>query len=358
MTLLLKAIKKTGYREQIAARRRQINYQHVFVLFNLLFICFSAQSMVVYGHRGARGLAPENTLPGFQVALSHHVDAIDLDIAMTKDGVLVVYHDLVLNPDITRDATGDWVSIEPEVIVKNLTLKQLQTYDVGRIRPLSIYAAIYASQIPEDHTAIPTLQAVIQDIKKSEQYPVGFQIEIKTDPTRPDLSVSADEIVSALNQVLEAEGISDRTKVQAYDWQCLLMLQQLNSKIETAYLTDIDHEKVLRNMDAKIAGSWTIGYLLKNYHDSIPEMISALGGTWWDVEDIELTHEALQQAHQLGLKVATWTFPDRTGNEINIPLVIQLIAMGVDGVITDRPDIVRNLLLLSRDKDQKSNKYN
>jgi glycerophosphoryl diester phosphodiesterase len=314
------------------------------VFLNLLFICFSAQSMVVYGHRGARGLAPENTLSGFRVALAHLVDAIDLDITMTKDGILVAYHDLTLNPDITRDANGQWVDAHAEIKIKDLTLKQLQTYNVGRIRPLSVYAATYPSQISEDYIAIPTLQAVIQEVKKSADYPVGFQIEIKTDPTQLDLSFSAEAMVLALNQVLQEEGISHRTKVQAYDWRCLLLLQQLNPEVETAYLTDIDHEQVLLNADAEIAGMWTAGFLLKNYHDLIPEMIHALGGTWWDAEDIELTEAQLKHAHQLGLKVATWTFPDRTGQEIDILLVRQLMAMGVDGVITDRPDKVMDLL--------------
>ena len=79
-------------------------------------------------------------------------------------------------------------------------------------------------------------------------------------------------------------------------------MQQLNPQIETAYLTDVDHEKVLRHIDSAIAGQWTAGYLLKNYHDSIPEMIKALGGTWWDAEDIEITQEQLEKAHQLGIK--------------------------------------------------------
>jgi glycerophosphoryl diester phosphodiesterase len=321
-----------------------MNRKNIFIWFILFIVCFSAESMTVCGHRGARGLAPENTLPGFRVALKHHVDVIDLDIVMTRDNVVVVYHDLMLTPDITRDATGHWLDTNAEIIVKNLTFKQLQTYDVGRIQPGSQYAKIYTSQIPQDHTAIPTLQAVIRDVKQSATYPVRFQIEIKTDPTQPEVSVSAEKIVTALHQIIKEEGISESTKVQAYDWQCLLLLQQLNAQIEIAYITDIDHEKILRHPDATIAGAWTAGYLLKNYHDSIPEMIKALGGTWWDAEDIELTQTGVSEAHQLGLKVAAWTFPDRTAKEIDVFLIKQLIAMDIDGIITDRPDIVMNLL--------------
>jgi len=79
------------------------------VFLSILLVCFPAESVTIYGHRGARGLAPENTLPGFQVALKHHVDYVDIDVVLTKDGVLVAHHGLTLNPDVTRDARGNWV---------------------------------------------------------------------------------------------------------------------------------------------------------------------------------------------------------------------------------------------------------
>jgi glycerophosphoryl diester phosphodiesterase len=309
------------------------------ILFSVfLLVSFPAESLTVYGHRGARGLAPENTLPAFHEALKQHVDYIDLDVVMTSDGVLVAHHDLTLNADITRDESGHWV--EGEHVIKALTLAELQTYDVGRIHADTPHAAIYKHQKPVDGTHIPTLRAVIREMKATADYSVGFQIELKTDPTLPHLSASSEAMAIALEEVIRDEGVSARTKVQAYDWRALFLLQQLNPEIETAYLTDIDHEKVLRHMNSAVAGQWTGGYLLKDYYDSIPQMIKALGGTWWDVEDIALTLEQLNQAHQLGLKVAVWTYPERTGHEIDMELVEKLIAMPVDGVITDRPDIV------------------
>ena len=313
------------------------------IFFSVLLACFPAESLTVYGHRGARGLAPENTLPGFQVALKHHVDYIDVDVVMTKEGILVAHHGLTLNPDVTRDVRENWVE-NTDIVIKELTLKQLQTYDVGRIRPLTHYAAIYASQEPVDYTTIPTLQTVIRDVKQSATYPVGFQIELKTDPTQPHLSSSPEAMTRALERVIREEGIVDRAKVQAYDWRCLLLLQQLNPEVKTAYLTDLNHEKVLRHIDPAIAGLWTAGYLLKNYHDSIPEMIKALGGTWWDAEDIEITSEVLEKAHQLGLKVAAWSDAEKTRMVKDVPLTEQLIAMQVEGIITDRPDVVMALI--------------
>lgn len=312
-----------------------------------LGLSFSAESVTVYGHRGARGLAPENTLPAFQAALDHHVDVIDLDVVMTEEGVLIAHHDLTLNPDLTRDEAGEWV--DSYLVIKHLTLQQLKTYDVGRMRPTTPYAAMYASQSAYDHTQIPTLKEVIHYVNAHADYPVGFQIEVKTDPTDPDLSVSPEAIITALEKIIREEGIQDRTKVQAFDWHCLQLLQNLNPYIATAYLTDLDYENTMRDDDPYIAGQWTGGYLIKDYHDSIPEMIHALGGSWWDAEDIEITPELIEKAHQFGLKVAAWPWPEHTNPKgVNIPLVEQLIAMAVDGIITDRPDVVMQLLTPSQ----------
>ncbi len=307
----------------------------------VLPFCVVAHDVLLIGHRGARGLAPENTLPGYRTALLQHVDMVDLDITMTQDGVLVVQHDLQLNPDITRDQKERWLQ-NPTPIVKKQTLKQLKIYDVGRIKPGSTYAALFPNQQAFDHTAIPTLKEVIHLVK--QQAPtVGFQIEIKTDPTDMN-SASPKKIAEMLATILKAEHILARTKVQSFDWRALDIIQTLNPAIQTAYLTDTDMQRNMQNTDATIAGQWTGGKLLKNYHDDIPYMIKTLGGAWWDAEDRVLSQANVQRAHQLGLKVAAWSWPERTGKAIDLPMVKKLLAMQVDAIITDRPDLVRPLI--------------
>lgn len=257
-----------------------MNRLRVYFLISLYFFTCTAQGVTVYGHRGARGLAAENTLIAFDEALKHHVDAIDLDVVMTQDHVLVVYHDLTLNADITRDANGDWIDDHAVIAVKNLTLDAIKTFDVSGVRPNSQYSQIYtAQQIAREHVRIPTLEEAIQYIKAHADYPVGFQIEVKTDPTQPEISVSPETMILALNHIIEQEGIAHRTKVQAFEWPCLFLLQKLNPSVQTAYLTAAD--------DTEMTAPWTGGYVLKDF-DSIPHMIHALGGHWWDAEDIEL----------------------------------------------------------------------
>src|ERR1700754_4659465 len=85
-------------------------------------------------HRGARGLAPENTLEAFATALATGVTTLELDLGMTKDGVLVVSHDVRLNPDHTRGPDGAFLAAQGPAI-RSLTLAELKRYDVGRIKP-------------------------------------------------------------------------------------------------------------------------------------------------------------------------------------------------------------------------------
>ena len=92
----------------------------------------STQAFDLQGHRGARGLAPENTLAAFQVALDLGVDTLECDLAITKDGVVVIHHDLRLNPDTTRGPDGKWLS-GPGPLISELTHAELQAYDVGRL---------------------------------------------------------------------------------------------------------------------------------------------------------------------------------------------------------------------------------
>ena len=100
----------------------------------------------VQGHRGARGYLPENTLPSFARALEIGVSTLELDVGVTRDGVVVIHHDRGLNPDIARDADGQWV--RKPVPIHALTYAELQRYDVGRLRPGSSYARHFPQQQP------------------------------------------------------------------------------------------------------------------------------------------------------------------------------------------------------------------
>ena len=119
----------------------------------------AAPEFDLQGHRGTRGNAPENTIAAFEKALAIGVSTLEMDAAITADGVVVVSHDPALNPAIARDASGQWLKGRGPLI-KSLTHAQLQAYDVGRLDPASSYAKQYPTQQAKDGERLPTLAAV------------------------------------------------------------------------------------------------------------------------------------------------------------------------------------------------------
>jgi len=326
---------------------QKIHYLLVLLL-SLLSIHTSFATQI-YGHRGARALSPENSIPAYQTAMGIGVDYVDMDINMSKDGVLVVYHNFALDPDYTRNAKGQWIT-NKNLLIKDLTVKQLKTYDIGKIKPGTAYAKLFKTQWPVAHTRIPTLKEVIDYVKQHAGNHVGFQIEIKTDPTHPNWTYSPSVLAKALDNIMRQEHIVNRTEVQAFDWRCLIDLQKIDPRARTAYLTEFDSKKQFLSADPKKAGLWTGGHLLKQYGNSIPNMIKALGGSLWDPQDVELNQQLIAKSHKLGLKVVAWTWPEQTGKVINIPLSEKLISWHIDGLITGRPDILRGLLAARGEK--------
>src|SRR5512134_631722 len=101
---------------------------------------------LIFGHRGAAGLMPENTLAGFAGACELGIDGIELDVLVSADGELVVHHDFKLKPEIARLANGTWISSASPPLVRDLTVAQLKTYDIGRLQPKTSYAGRYPKQ--------------------------------------------------------------------------------------------------------------------------------------------------------------------------------------------------------------------
>lgn len=296
-------------------------------------------SIEVYAHRAGRGLMSEQTMPAYVGALRLGVDYVDMDIGMTKDGVLVITHDLGLNPNLTRNAKGGWVA--EATLIHSLTLAEVRQYNVGMLKPGTKYAAFFPHQRAVDTTSIPTLKEVVQYVKKIAGDKVGFQIEIKNDPTQPSLTATPQEFALALYKLMREEKILDRTEVQAFDWRCLIELQKLNAQIKTAYLSDHTTEV----MDDMEKGTWIAGLKPKDFDYSLPKMVKHFSGSCWEPYEMDLSKKDLDEAHQLGLKVVVWGWPEEEGSEFDYERIKELISWSVDGIITDRPDILRGLLV-------------
>ena len=180
-----------------------------------LWCATAALAFDAQGHRGARGLAPENTLAAFDRALSIGVTTLELDVVLSAEGVPVISHDTTPNPDLTRDAGGRWLQARGQPF-NRLTLAEIAEWDVGRINPASRYARDFAEQTARDGQRIPTLAALFQRVRQLGAQQVRFNIELKIHPGRPDESPSPDTFVRAVLQVVNqarAEATAQRRPV-------------------------------------------------------------------------------------------------------------------------------------------------
>jgi glycerophosphoryl diester phosphodiesterase len=288
------------------------------------------------GHRGARGLAPENTLPGFAKALGLGVTTLEMDLAVTKDGVVVVSHDPALNADITRGPDGRWLTA-PTPRILELTYADLKRYDVGRLRPGSPYAMLYPDQAPVDGTRIPTLREVYDLARRAGNDEVRFNIETKIDPGQPELTPPPAAFVKAVVDVVREAKAAGRTVVQSFDWRTLRLVQETAPEIETVCLTteELGGAQLARGQPG--ASPWLGGLDADDYGGSAPRLAAAAKCRVWSPRFRDLTAESLAEAHRLGLRVVPWT--------ANEPADMKaLIELGVDGIISDRPDRLREVM--------------
>jgi glycerophosphoryl diester phosphodiesterase len=282
----------------------------------------------IEAHRGGRALRPENTLPAFANALSMGVDTLELDMGVTRDHVIVVSHERGLNPDLARAPDGRYVPAGIPFV--QLTLAQVKQYDVGQIRPGSAYAARFPDQLPVPGTRIATLAEVFALVRRSGDRHVRLNIETKIDPMHPAESPGPKEFIERVLELLRHEGFSDRVMIQSFDWRTLRLVQKRAPGIPTVYLTQ------QQQPDANIypRSPWTAGYDTRRYGNSVPRTVRAAGGAIWSPFFRDVDAHSVAEAHRLGLPVVVWTVNDEKD-------MARLIDMGVDGIISDRPDLLR-----------------
>lgn len=295
----------------------------------------SAFALDLQGHRGARGLAPENSLAAFETGIRLGVTTLELDIAITKDGVLVIHHDLELNGNYARDAAGRYVDkgIRP---IHDMSWAELQTYDIGRLKPGTGYAKQFPDQQPIDGTRVPRLSDLFALVKRLGNDKVRFAIETKVRADSPDKTLPPEPFATAVVDEIRKAGMQHRAQIMSFDWRTLQVVQRIAPEIPTVYLTA--QQSWTDNIGAgKPEGSiWTAGFQFKD-HGSVPKMIKAAGGKYWSVFHGDLDAAKLKEAQSLGLKVLAWTVNDA-------PTIGRLLDLGVDGLITDRPDIAQAVL--------------
>ncbi len=276
-------------------------------------------------------MLPENTLPGYDEALRIGVSTLELDVGVSSDGVVVISHDRALNPEITRDARGQW--LPAPALVNRLSFRQLQSFDVGRINPASPYAQRFASQTPLDGTRMPSLAELFERLQASN---VHFNIETKISPDHPHETVSPETFVDNLLAVVQAHSMQQRVMVQSFDWRTLALVQQRAPALRTAYLSA--QQPWTDNIRPQAGKACWTGAVRSADHADVPSMVSAAGGSAWSPYFGDLSPALVVRAQSLGLQVVPWTV--NTEGDLS-----QVIAMGVDGLITDYPNLAHRLLI-------------
>lgn len=299
-------------------------------LLSAVLLALPVQAFDLQGHRGARGLAPENSLPAWRKALEIGVDTIECDMAITRDGVVVVHHDLWLNPDTTRGPDGKWLDKRGPAI-SELSFEELQKYDIGRLRPGSDYAKPFPDQVPADGTRISRLSDLFDLVNKSGNSKIGFDCETKVDPNERAATLPPGDFARRVIAEIRKHGMAERMMVQSFDWSTLQVVQREAPEIRTMYLSS---PRTLQPAADGKPSPWLAGFGPELHGGSVPKAVKAAGGTIWAPNQTYLTPAMLAEAHALGISVIPWT--------VNEPaMMAKLIDMGVDGIISDRPDLVQ-----------------
>jgi glycerophosphoryl diester phosphodiesterase len=263
------------------------------------------------GHRGCRGLMPENTIPAMIKALDLGVTTLEMDIAITKDKKPVLSHDQWFAQEITTKPDGNYMGEREErkFVIYWMTYEQVKTFDVG-MKPHPRFPQ------QEKMKAVKPLLTDVIDSAEKHASAMGrplpyYNIETKTNPEFDGVfHPKPEEFVDLIMSVIKEKGIEERAIIQSFDFRTLQYLHQKYPKIKTAMLIE-DFDK--RSLDDQLKA---LGF--------IPTIYSP---------DYSLVNEKLvQHCHQQNIKLIPWTVNDK--------LVIEkLKAMGVDGIISDYPNL-------------------
>jgi glycerophosphoryl diester phosphodiesterase len=250
-----------------------------------------ASAVLVHGHRGARAVLPENTLPAFEYAIAAGVDVLELDLAVTKDNVLVVSHDPHVNPVICKDAP-------PDLAIRQLTLAELRRFDCGALQNPA-----FPKQKPVPGTRIPTLDEVLALAPRGK---FDFNIETKIFAKHPELTPSPEEFARLLLDAVKKRNLVPRVIVQSFDFRTLHAMKKLNGSIRLSALYEGPEPK------------------------SFVEIAREAGARIVSPRYNLVTKAEVEAAHRAKLQVVPWTANTREDWQ-------RLLDCGVDAIISDDP---------------------
>jgi|SRR5579872_4425909 len=259
-----------------------------FLLSSLM--AFAAPKILVHGHRGARAMRPENTIPAFEYAIAAGVDVLELDMAVTKDNVIVVSHDPYLEAPVCSGP-------QPKAMIHSLTLKEIREWDCGKVKNPG-----FPKQTPVPGTRMPTLDEVFDLAPRGTFW---FNIETKIFADHPELSPPPEEFAQRVLALVRKHRLEQRVMLQSFDFRTLHAMKKLAPEILRVALWEGDNRdfvSIAKDADATVVSPY---YPL-------------------------VTAEKVRAAHDAGLQVVPWT--------ANTPADWdKLVAAQVDAIISDDP---------------------
>ena len=276
----------------------------------------------IYGHRGARGDLPENTLESFKYLFENNIHAYETDILISKDFIPVITHDFRLDPSYTKDINDNWIEDENIKII-DLTYDQISQFDVGTLNKLSRYGRKFINQKSLENQKIPKLSDLLKLTSDNIVENLLINLEIKSTPVEKSLTPEPNEMVKIIIDEVSRSNLEDRIIYSSFDWRVLREIKERDSKIPRAYLTSRVKGKIYDK------SPWLDFTPLHNGVE-LPKLIKALGGSAWHPNYKDVNKEIVQISHDKELPVNVWTV-----NKEND--MLRMIDYGVDGIMTDYP---------------------
>ncbi|MBF8192715.1 glycerophosphodiester phosphodiesterase [Nonomuraea sp. K274] len=277
----------------------------------------------IHGHRGARGLWPENTLPGMSRTMELGVHALEFDVALTADRRLVLTHDLKVSAVTSADRrplrADDPLFPYVGKPINTLTLAQLRTLDVGVRLPRHPDDPFALTQVAMPETRMPTLGATLGLVNAYDAEDVRLHVELKSDPTRPELTPDPEFFTELVVEELDRHGRLDNVAILSFDWRIIAHAARLAPRTRRFALIE------------RATLHWNSGV-----GDDVPAAAHDAGATTLSPEHVMVNEALMAQAAAVGLDVAVWTV-----NESG--LAGRMLDLGVAGIVTDYPDRMREL---------------
>ncbi|WP_171208518.1 MULTISPECIES: glycerophosphodiester phosphodiesterase family protein [unclassified Ruegeria] len=286
----------------------------------------------VVGHRGARGVLPENSMIGFDFSLSIGVPLLEFDVVLTADDVPVITHNHRLHAPSFRGADGLFLTGE-EPKVSSLTFEQLQQFDIGRLDGLSAYGQRFPDQAQLDGVRVPRLMDLLDLVSEPKYGDAYLMLELKSDPDLAHDPLHRENFVGRVLQEVRAKGLSSRAVLHSFDWNLLEECQRQAPDMPSSYLTQLPNSAD----DVGEDSSKAVCPDFRGRRDGIPNLVKQAGGSLWCPYYADVTAENVARAKDLGLCVAVWTVNEH--EEID-----RMIDLRVDAIVSDYPGRVQRHL--------------